>query len=174
MNDQVLIAGIGNIFLGDDGFGCELARLLSSRSLPTGVKVMDFGIRGFDLAFALLDPWRVVVLIDALPRGGAAGTLYLVEPDLAAIPAASSQDSVDAHSMDPVKVLQLAAMMGKVSCKIYLLGCEPEDCGGEEGSMGLSPVVAAAIPEALCMIDELVARIFEKDIPAVTENSLTR
>jgi hydrogenase maturation protease len=85
MTAKILVAGVGNIFLGDDGFGVEVALSLSKRQLPESVTVKDFGIRGFDLAYALLDPWDAVIIVDALPRGEAAGTLYVVEPDLAAL-----------------------------------------------------------------------------------------
>jgi len=175
MINQVLIAGIGNIFLGDDAFGCEVAHVLSDSRLPAHVRVVDFGIRGLDLAYALLDPWQAVIMVDALPRGHAPGTLYLIEPDLAAIcESGTSQPAMDAHNMDPAKVLRLAAVMGGVNSKIYVLGCEPEDCGGEEGRMGLSLPVAAAIPEALRMIDELIGRICSKDFTGVAENSFAR
>ena len=82
MSAKILIACVGNIFLGDDGFGVEVALSLSKRQLPESVSVKDFGIRGFDLAYALLDPWDLVILVDALSRGEAAGTLYVMEPDL--------------------------------------------------------------------------------------------
>ena len=82
MTAKILVACVGNIFLGDDGFGVEVALALSKRQLPESVSVKDFGIRGFDLAYALLDPWDAVIIVDALPRGEAAGTLYVVEPDL--------------------------------------------------------------------------------------------
>lgn len=170
MTDQVLVAGIGNIFLGDDAFGCEVVSALRNHAFPYKVRVVDFGIRGLDLAYALLDPWEAVILIDALPRGEAAGTLYLVEPNLSSIPSAvSSLPAIDAHGMDPVKVLQLAAAMGEVPSKIYILGCEPQDCGGEEGRMGLSAAVEGAIPEAIRMIDALVSRIFDKQTAGATK-----
>lgn len=172
MNDQILIAGIGNIFLGDDAFGCEVSRELSARTLPPKVRVIDFGIRGLDLAYALLDPWRAVILIDALPRAETPGTLYIFEPDLTALTAPDSgQPQIDAHNMDPVKVLRLAVSMGELPSNIYLLGCEPEDCGGEEGRMGLSPAVANAIPEALHLIDKLLARISNESVTALANNS---
>src|ERR1051325_7107702 len=79
---SLLVAGIGNIFMGDDAFGCEVARRLSARTLPAGVRVVDFGIRGFDLAYAIMDGPDVTVLVDATPRGGAPGTVYTIEPDL--------------------------------------------------------------------------------------------
>src|SRR6202040_1259682 len=80
-NPRILIACIGNIFLGDDGFGTEVARRLAGGSLPPGVILKDFGIRSLDLTYALLDPYELVILVDACPRGGEPGTVYLVEPD---------------------------------------------------------------------------------------------
>jgi len=148
---------VGNIFLGDDGFGVEVALALSRQQLPEGVSVKDFGIRGFDLAYALLDPWDAVIIVDALPRGQAAGTLYVVEPDLAA---ASAETAINPHGMDPVRVLNLAASQGTISAQVLVLGCEPQDFGDElEGRMGLSAPVQAAVEEAAKMVLELAARI---------------
>ncbi len=113
MSHRILIACVGNIFLGDDAFGVEVARELATRQLPEGVSVIDFGIRAFDLAYALLDPWDAVILVDAVPRGDAPGTLYTIEPDLSSIAAAETSDGpLDGHSMDPVKVVQLAQVDG--------------------------------------------------------------
>ena len=161
MTAKILVAGVGNIFLGDDGFGVEVALALSQRQLPEGVKVKDFGIRGFDLAYALLDPWDAVIIVDALPRGKAAGTLYVVEPDLAALSGAPSADTaINPHGMDPVRVLNLAASQGTISAQVLVLGCEPQDFGDElEGRMGLSSPVQAAAEEAAKMVLELAARI---------------
>ncbi len=154
MSAKILIAGVGNIFLGDDGFGVEVARSLSKRQLPEGVAVKDFGIRGFDLAYALLDPWDMVVIVDALPRGQAAGTLYVLEPDRSA----SVDAELNPHGMDPVRVLNLAASMGTISAKVLVVGCEPQDFGDElEGRMGLSSPVQAAVEEASNMAVELAA-----------------
>jgi hydrogenase maturation protease len=164
MTAKILVAGVGNIFLGDDGFGVEVARSLSKRQLPGNVTVKDFGIRGFDLAYALLDPWDAVILVDALPRGEAAGTLYVVEPNLAGMGSSASADTaINPHGMDPVRVLNLAASMGTISAQVLILGCEPHDFGDElEGRMGLSTPVQAAIEEASNMIEELVGRIVTK------------
>ena len=161
MSARILVAGVGNIFLGDDAFGVEVARSLSRRPLPENVTVKDFGIRGFDLAYALLDPWDAVILVDALPRGEAAGTLYVVEPNLTGIGSPASADmALNPHGMDPVRVLNLAASMGTISAQVLVLGCEPHDFGDEmEGRMGLSTPVQAAIEEASNMIEELVGRI---------------
>ena len=161
MTARILVAGVGNIFLGDDGFGVEVALALSKRQLPESVSVKDFGIRGFDLAYALLDPWDAVIIVDALPRGQAAGTLYVMEPDLAALPGALSPDTaINPHGMDPVRVLNLAASQGTISAQVLVLGCEPQDFGDElEGRMGLSSPVQAAVEEAANMVLELAARI---------------
>jgi hydrogenase maturation protease len=158
MTAKILVAGVGNIFLGDDGFGVEVALALSKRQLPESVSVKDFGIRGFDLAYALLDPWDAVIIVDALPRGEAPGTLYVVEPDLAA--PASAETAINPHGMDPVRVLNLAASQGTITAQVLVLGCEPQDFGDElEGRMGLSPPVQAAVEEAAKMVLDLAARI---------------
>jgi hydrogenase maturation protease len=157
VTDRILVAGIGNIFLGDDAFGVEVVRALFMRVRTPGVRVVDFGIRSLDLAYALLDPWELVVLVDAVARGEAPGTLFTIQPDLASIhEGARAGIAVDAHTMDPVKVLQLAASMGEIPGRILVLGCEPGDCGGEEGRMGLTPPVTASIPGAVRMLDDLL------------------
>jgi hydrogenase maturation protease len=161
MTARILVAGVGNIFLGDDGFGVEVAQALGKRQLPESVSVKDFGIRGFDLAYALLDPWDAVIIVDALPRGEAAGTLYVVEPDLGALPGEASADTaINPHGMDPVRVLNLAASQGTISAQVLVVGCEPQDFGDElEGRMGLSLPVQAAVEEAANMVVDLAARI---------------
>lgn len=154
MTAKILIAGVGNIFLGDDGFGVEVALALCKLPLPEGVSVKDFGIRGFDLAYALLDPWDAVIIVDALPRGEAAGTLYVMEPDLAVLSNAGAE--LNPHGMDPVRVLNLAASLGTISARVLVVGCEPQDFGDElEGRMGLSSPVQAAVEEACHTVVEL-------------------
>ncbi len=161
MNPTILVAGIGNIFLGDDAFGVEVARSLLKRGLPESVSVKDFGIRGFDLAYALLDPWHSVIFIDALPRGEAPGTLFVMEPDLAAMGISSSPDmAFNAHGMDPVRVLNLALSIGSISAKIFIVGCQPHDFGDElEGRMGLSTPVEAVVEDASDMVERLAQRL---------------
>ena len=161
MTSRILVAGIGNIFLGDDAFGVEVARALATRSLPQGVVVKDFGIRSFDLAYALLDPWEAVVLVDAVPRGETPGTLYTIEVDLNEL--GNSEDVPDAHSMNPVKVLQLAQSTGEVTSRVYVVGCEPEDCGGDDGRMGLSAAVQAAVQGGAQMVEELAGRVLAQN-----------
>lgn len=164
MTPAILVAGIGNIFLGDDAFGVEVARALAMRTLPACVSVMDFGIRGFDLAYALLDPWNTVILVDGLSRGEPPGTLYLIEPNLAGVGSSSSATmELNPHGMDPMRVLNLAASMGTIAAEILIVGCEPNDFGQElEGRMGLSQPVQLVVEEAADMVEELVGRILSK------------
>jgi hydrogenase maturation protease len=158
---SILIAGVGNVFLGDDAFGVEVVRCLASRKLSDGVKAIDFGIRGLDLAYALLDGSDVTILVDACPRGGEPGNLYVIEPDLNSLDSQEpSQISVDAHSMNPMNVIRMAKSMdGKSLSRILLVGCEPLTLGPEEGQMCLSQPVAAMVEEAARVIESLVSRI---------------
>ena len=152
---RVLVAGIGNVFLGDDAFGVELATRLAGRSLPGGVEVADFGIRGMDLAFALQEDLDAAVLLDAVPRGGDPGTLYVIEPELEDGAAAA----VEAHAMDPVKVLALARQLGRLPARVLVVGCEPAWVGSvEDGEMGmeLSEPVRAALDPAVTLVEELL------------------
>lgn len=158
---KILIACIGNIFFGDDGFGVEVARQLMARSYPGNVQVVDFGIRGMDLAYALLEDFDELVLVDAISRGDLPGTLYLIEPDLVPIRQAGEQGIfLDAHSLDPLKILAFARSMGARPIHTLLVGCEPAAIGSDdELSMGLSEAVQAMIPDAVAMIDRLVAEL---------------
>lgn len=156
---RILVAGIGNIFLGDDGFGVEVAQQLSRSGLPALVRVADFGIRGLDLAYALQDGYETTILIDAFPHGQAPGTVSVVEPDLDH-PAASLGEGtfLEPHAMNPMNVLRMAtAMHGKLK-RIVLVGCEPATLGGEEGKMGLSEPVQAAVREAIRVVENLVEK----------------
>lgn len=162
MIPTILVAGIGNIFLGDDGFGVEVLHQLLRGQVPDNVEAIDFGIRGFDLAYALMKPYDAVILVDALPRGEAAGTLYTFEPDLGSFDAAAPEEiGIDTHGMNPMKVLAMVQAMGGRPKRLYLVGCEPEHFGGEEDPerMGLSAPVALAVDEAVSMIHSLIERI---------------
>ncbi|MEP6645029.1 MAG: hydrogenase maturation protease [Acidobacteriaceae bacterium] len=161
---RILIAGVGNIFLGDDAFGVEVAQALLRRPRTANVSVVDFGIRGYDLAYALLGTedahFDSVILVDALPRGETPGTLYTIEPDLLALADQVGDLSLNGHGLDPVKVLRLAMSMGEVKSRVYVVGCEPGDFGDElEGRMGLSAAVQPSVAEAVQMIEELVNKI---------------
>jgi hydrogenase maturation protease len=151
---RILVAGIGNVFLGDDGFGVALADRLGRRSLPDGVQVVDYGIRGMDLAYALHDGWDAVVLLDAMPRGLAPGTLSVLEPDLDDLPLA-----IDAHAMDPVKVLGLAQALGGELPRTLVVGCEPATVlrGDEEDVVAtVSEPVRAALDEGVRLVETLL------------------
>jgi hydrogenase maturation protease len=162
----ILVACIGNIFLGDDGFGVEVALALSGMKLPAEVEVVDYGIRGLDLTYALLAPWRAVVLVDTVARGEAAGTLYLLQPQETRTDRAGPA-SVDPHALDPVAVIRTARSLGEVTAEIYIVACEPMDFGDEiEGRMGLSGPVEAAVPAAAAMVAELTARLSTGSVAA--------
>ena len=132
---------------------------MSACEWPSNVRITDFGIRGYDLAYALLDGYDTTILIDACPRGEPAGTLYVVEPDLTNLGDDDDRNAaVEAHSMNPLNVLRLASSMGPLK-KVLLVGCEPEILGAEEGQMGLSSTVQAVIDEAVKLVESIVSRI---------------
>ena len=160
---RVLVAGIGNIFFGDDGFGVEVAQRLARRPQPEGVRVVDYGIRGFDLAFALMDGYDMTVLVDALPRGGRPGTLYVLEPDSGEIEQESPDPPIDTHNMDPLRVLRLVKSLGGQPGPLRVVGCEPATFGSEdEPAMGLSAAVATAVDEAVDLVESLVKETLAK------------
>jgi hydrogenase maturation protease len=163
---RILVAGIGNIFLGDDAFGVEVVRRLAALKLPESVRVSDFGIRGFDLAYALQDGYESTILVDACPHGQAPGTLYVVAPDLKALNNPEAPPAaVEAHAMNPMNVLRMASAMNIEVKNVLLVGCEPETLGGEEGQMELSAPVEAAVDEAVKLVESLVNRILNGDGP---------
>ena len=154
---RVLVAGIGNIFLGDDGFGVEVLGRLQSRDFPERIRLRDFGIRSYDLAYALLEDYDTVVLVDASPRGEQPGTLYVIEPDLSQVDdPQQAGPALDAHAMNPLSVLRLAQSLGAVTSKILLVACEPATLGGEEGQMGLSEAVSAVVDDAVRLVEKLI------------------
>ncbi|GEM_PF-1312514 len=156
---SVLVACIGNIFFGDDAFGVEVARVLSERKLPDEVHLVDFGIRSFDLVYAMLDSYDVTIFVDATPRGKEPGTLYVIEPDLSELNnQGESPLMVDAHSMNPIRVLSMVKSMGGEFKRLLIVGCEPETPGGDEGQMGLSERVQEAVGRAADLVESLVSK----------------
>jgi hydrogenase maturation protease len=138
----VLIAGIGNIFHGDDGFGVCVAQRMAQASMSEQIEVVDFGIRGLDLAYALTGGYGLAILIDTVQRGGAAGTVYVIEPENLEEEAAG----ISPHQVDPASVLRLVRTIGGECACIRLVGCEPASFGDEaDGRMGLSDEVAGAV-----------------------------
>jgi len=155
---RVLVAGIGNIFMGDDAFGVEVARRLTERELPPGVEVGDFGIRGLDLVYALGEGYDAAIFIDAVPRGEAPGTVFLIEPELEL----DGHVALDAHGMDPVKVLALARELGDAPERVLLVGCEPavRMSGDEDEIVGeLSEPVRAAVDEAVRLVESTLLEL---------------
>jgi hydrogenase maturation protease len=151
---RVLVAGIGNVFLGDDGFGVEVLRHLAARPARPGVVLMDAGIRGLDLTYALLDDYDAAILVDAAPRGRAPGTLYVLEPKVTSV---EEPSLFDAHAMDPVRVLALSRALGGRVHTVRVVGCEPAAFGTpEEPEFALSPAVQAAVVPAVGLVDELL------------------
>jgi len=156
MSRRILVAGVGNVFLGDDGFGVEVARRLAGESFPDGVQVADFGIRGVHLAYELLQGYDTLVLVDAAPRGEAPGTVFVLEPDFTREETLARGESgflLDAHSLDPEMVLAILKDLGGRVGRVLIVGCEPADVSER---MGLSPPVERAIDEALRVVRELV------------------
>jgi hydrogenase maturation protease len=160
MSGRILVAGIGNIFLGDDGFGCEVVRRLVEREIPEDVEVRDFGIRGMDLAYALMDPYEAVIFVDAVPRGEEPGTVYLIEAEVPE----EGEVALDTHGMDPVNVIRLARVLGAEIPRTLVVGCEPQVVlSGEQYDdmlMELSAPVEAAVEEAAKLVQSLVEEIY--------------
>jgi hydrogenase maturation protease len=157
--ERVLIAGVGNVFLGDDGFGVEVVKRLAGRELPGDVEVKDFGIRGMDLVYALQDDYEVVIFVDATPRGEEPGTVYLLEPEIEE----DGEVVLDTHGMDPVKVIKFARALGAKPTRTLVVGCEPQVVisgeDHEEMLMDLSEPVRAAVEEAAKLIGSLVEEV---------------
>jgi hydrogenase maturation protease len=154
---RILVAGIGNVFLGDDGFGVAVADRLARLKLPAGVEVVDFGIRGMDLAFAMQDGYDAVVLVDAVPRGEPPGTLFVIEVDPDDERAAVA---VDAHGMDPLSVIGLVRSFGGQPPPTYVVGCEPRtrmSATDEDVVAELSEPVRAALDPAVGLVQLLLA-----------------
>ena len=163
---RILVAGIGNVFKGDDGFGVEVARALSKSTgrapweLPDDVTVtvIDFGIRGVDLAFAITSGYEIVILIDAMRRSGEPGSVCVIQPEAADL--CGSPVAVQGHNLDPLSVLRWASGMVDVMPKMYVVGCEPAEIPGEQDlAEGLSPPVQAAVAKAVELIQNLIAQL---------------
>ncbi len=158
---RILVAGIGNIFLADDGFGVEVVRRLWEMSLPENVEVRDFGIKGLDLAYALMEDYEAVIFVDALPRGEEPGTVYLIEPEIEE----EGDAAIDTHGMDPVKVIRFARALGAKPVRTLVVGCEPQVIltgeNYDDMLMELSEPVQAAVDEAVKLVESLVEEISE-------------
>jgi hydrogenase maturation protease len=161
MTGRLLIAGVGNIFLGDDGFGVEVARRLAAADLPDWAHVVDYGIRGMHLAYDLANGYGSMILVDATARGGEPGTIYVIEPDLAAIPVEgtaaadpASYPLFNAHGMQPDVVFSMLGMLDAGAREVLVVGCEPASV---DYGIGLSAPVGEAVDEAVRVVLDLVA-----------------
>jgi hydrogenase maturation protease len=152
VRDDVLVAGIGNVFLGDDGFGVEVARQLAAGAPIEGATVVDFGIRAIHLSYALLDPPRMLLVVDACRRGEAPGTVFVIEPEDVPV---SDEAIADAHSMTLDTVLRSLRSLGGATPPLRIIACEPACL--DEG-MGLSEPVASAVPRAVELVRREIAR----------------
>jgi len=151
MTGRILVAGVGNVFLGDDAFGVEVARLLAERPQPPGVQVRDYGIRGVHLVYELLDGYDLFVLVDAAPRGEAPGTVSVLEVDL---PGPQAQPVIDAHSLTPDAIFGLLSSLGGRPGRSLVVACEPAEV---DAGMGLSGPVREALPHAVRAVEEILA-----------------
>jgi hydrogenase maturation protease len=173
---RILVAGVGNIFLGDDAFGVEVVRRMAGRPLPAEVRVIDFGIRGIDLAYALLEDYDGAVLVDAAPRGAEPGTLYVLEPHLDALgDPGAGPPVVEAHRLDPVNVFRLAQALGGPAPALRIVGCEPGTLEpAEDGRPVLSGPVEAAVAGAITLIEAIVQEWLGREAALCTNSASSR
>jgi hydrogenase maturation protease len=164
MASRILVAGIGNIFLGDDGFGPEVMRHVCDRlGGSEGFRANDYGIGGMHLAYDLLEDWDALVLVDAIPNRGSAGTVHVFEADHGS---PDSPAGLDAHGMDPATVFASLRALGGAPPRTIVVGCEVADVGD---GMGLSEPVQAAVPEAVRAVESAVAMLRAEDHARVGE-----
>src|SRR5262245_28258979 len=157
---RVLVAGIGNVFLGDDAFGVEVATRMRERTLAENVRVWDFGIRGIDLAYALQDDCDAAIIVATMSLGEPAGTLYVIEVDETSTDGQATPLTT-AHGFDPFDAVRLARSSG-AGARTFVVGCEPESFATADvhaGRMGLSDPVAEAVDRAADLIEELAAEL---------------
>jgi hydrogenase maturation protease len=163
MTDRVLVACVGNIFLGDDGFGVEVARRLAGMPVPDGVRVVDYGTGGMHLAYDLADGYQTTILVDAAPRGGKPGTITVAEADPAGQP---NPVLFDGHGMQPDVVFGMLGLLGAQAGRIVVVGCEPARV---DYGMELSEPVAAAVDKAVRIVLDMVADLTQvADLPPDT------
>jgi hydrogenase maturation protease len=152
MSERILVAGIGNVFFGDDGFGVEVASRLARRPLPDGVVVTDIGVRALHFAFDLLDTPAALVVVDTVDRGDPPGTVSLIEPRIGE----KAAGVADAHSMSLATVITALRGLGGTVPPLLLVGCQPEFVGER---MGLTPIVQDAVPRAVALVERTIATL---------------
>ncbi|MEO6056929.1 MAG: hydrogenase maturation protease [Gemmatimonadales bacterium] len=155
---QILVAGVGNVFLQDDGFGAEVAKRLGARGVPSGVTVLDFGTGGLKLAYEVMRGYDALVLVDISRQGGEPGTLYVMEPDPASVDGGLEEgDALNPHGMDPRTVLRFVKAVGGWPGKVVVIACEPATI--EDMGIGLSGPVTAALDDAVSLVLKTVEEL---------------
>jgi hydrogenase maturation protease len=149
----VLVAGIGNVFFGDDGFGPAVVRRLEEQKMPEDTRIADYGIRGLDLAYELTEGWDLAILLDALPHGASPGAVAVLEPDA---DDATHRELVDPHSLTPAAVLALTRRLGGPMPKVLVVGCEPASLEAD-ASLRLSAPVQAAVSTAAGLVMSMLS-----------------
>jgi hydrogenase maturation protease len=159
MKKRIMIAGVGNMFMKDDGFGSEVVNRIRERNQPEGVEVCDFGTGGLKLAYDLMRGYDALILVDSSPRNEEPGTLYVIEPDPDEFDAnLENGGPVDPHGADPATVLRFVKAIGAWPGKILIIGCEPEDV--EKFEIGLSGPVMEAVDRAVELVEEEIDEIY--------------
>ncbi len=157
---QILVAGVGNIFLQDDGFGAEVARRLEAHGVPSGVTVLDFGTGGLKLAHEVMRGYDALVLVDISRQGGEPGTLYVMEPEPESVDGGLQEgDAVNPHGMDPRTVLRFVKAVGGWPGKVVVIACEPAAVGEMDMSIGLSGPVTRALDDAVALVLKTVEEL---------------
>jgi hydrogenase maturation protease len=165
---SILIAGVGNAWLRDDGFGSAVARRLSERDLPAGVSVMDAGTGGLDLAYEVMRGYDGLVIIDVSQQGGEPGTLYVMEPDEGAVPGGIEDgDVINPHAMDPQTVLRFVRSVGAWPGRVVVIACEPGEV--QEMGWGLSDEVRVAVDRAVALVVQTVDELRSGTLAATAE-----
>jgi hydrogenase maturation protease len=155
---RILVAGVGNSWLRDDGFGGEVARRLSARTMPSGVAVMDAGTGGLDLAYEVMRGYDALVILDVSRQGGEPGTLYVMEADEGSVESQIEDgELINPHGMDPQTVLRFVKSVGAWPGRVVVIACEPTEVG--EMRWGLSDNVGRAVDRAVDLVVETIAEL---------------
>jgi len=158
LHKQILVAGVGNAWLQDDGFGAEVARRLGDGELPAGVTVMDVGTSGLDLAYEVMRGYSALLIIDASRQGGDPGSLYVIDVEPDDVPASIEDgEAIDPHSMDPMTMLRFVRAIAGWPGRVQVIACEPAEV--DEVGLGLTPTVASAVPRAIDLVLETIAEL---------------
>ena len=155
---RILVAGIGNVWLGDDGFGGEVVKRLEARELPKGTVVFDFGTGGLDLAYEVMRGYSALVIVDVSRQGGEPGTLYVIDVEPDDVPAEIQDgETIDPHSMDPMTMLRFVLAIGGWPGRVQVIACEPAEV--DDVGLGLTPAVEASVERAMALVLETIEEL---------------